>query len=245
MNGAYLIGGENRTSSETFSGIEAATGQPLDIAFSITPLGDIAQACALAAAAFDAYRETTPAARAVFLEAIATALEARAEAIIARAMLETGLPQGRLAGELGRTTGQLRLFATVVREGAWAGAVIEAALPDRQPLPRPALASRAIPLGPVAVFGASNFPSRSALRVVTPPRPSPPAARWWSRPIRHTPAPRAWPVKRLPRPWPSAACPAACSAWSRGRATTSAPRWWPIRRSRRWASPDRAAVAWR
>jgi hypothetical protein len=66
MNGAYLIGGENRTSSETFSGIEAATGQPLDIAFSITPLGDIAQACALAAAAFDAYRETTPAARACF-----------------------------------------------------------------------------------------------------------------------------------------------------------------------------------
>ncbi len=158
MNGAYLIGGENRTSSETFTGIAAATGQALDGDFAVTPLADIAQACALAAAAFDHYRETTPAARAAFLEAIATALEARAEAIIARAMLETGLPQGRLAGELGRTTGQLRLFATVVREGAWAGAMIEPALPDRQPLPRPALASRAIAVGPVAVFGASNFP---------------------------------------------------------------------------------------
>ncbi|NMN06577.1 MULTISPECIES: aldehyde dehydrogenase (NADP(+)) [unclassified Novosphingobium] len=158
MDGAYLIGGESRTSTETFTGIEAATGHALEGDFSITPLADIAQACALAATAFDTYRETAPETRASFLEAIATALEARAEAIIARAMLETGLPQGRLAGELGRTTGQLRLFATVVREGAWAGAVIEAALPDRQPLPRPALAARQIPLGPVAVFGASNFP---------------------------------------------------------------------------------------
>jgi NADP-dependent aldehyde dehydrogenase len=155
MNGAYLIGGEDRTSSETFSGMAAATGQSLDGDFAVTPLADIAQACALAAAAFDAYRETARRAR-VFLEAIATALEARAEAIIARAMLESGLPQAP-----GRRTGPHHRPAAPVCHGrarrrlGWRGD--RAALPDRQPLPR-RLASRAIPLGPVAVFGASNFP---------------------------------------------------------------------------------------
>lgn len=158
MDGAYLIGGERRTSAETFPALAAASGEPLPGAFSLTPHSDIAEACAQAAAAFDSYRETAPEARARFLEAIATALEARADTIVSRAMAETGLPQGRLTGELGRTTGQLRLFASVVREGEWAGAILEAALPERQPLPRPALAARRIAVGPVAVFGASNFP---------------------------------------------------------------------------------------
>lgn len=158
MSSAYLIGAQRRTSANSFTGIEAATGKPLEGDFPITPLNQIDEACALAAAAFDTYRETTPEARAAFLEAIATALEARAEPIVARAMLETGLPQGRLNGELGRTTGQLRMFAKILREGDWAGAIIEPALPERQPLPRPDLRARQIAVGPVAVFGASNFP---------------------------------------------------------------------------------------
>ena len=158
MSSAYLIGAQRRTSANSFTGIEAATGKPLEGDFPITPLDQIDEACALAAAAFDTYRETTPEARATFLEAIAAALEARAEPIVARAMLETGLPQGRLNGELGRTTGQLRMFAKILREGDWAGAIIEPALPERQPLPRPDLRARQIAVGPVAVFGASNFP---------------------------------------------------------------------------------------
>jgi alpha-ketoglutaric semialdehyde dehydrogenase len=158
MDGSSLIGARRVAGTSSFQGIEAATGTPLPGDFSITPPEAVEQACALAAAAFDTFRETTPEARANFLEAIAAALETRSEAIIARAMLESGLPQGRLTGELGRTTGQLRLFAKVLREGAWAGAIIEAAQPDRQPLPRPDLRSRQIAVGPVAVFGASNFP---------------------------------------------------------------------------------------
>ena len=91
-------------------------------------------------------------------EAIAARIEAVKETLIARAVAESGLPQARITGEVGRTTGQLRLFAEVLREGSWNGARIDNALPDRAPLPRPDIRQRFIPLGPVAVFSASNFP---------------------------------------------------------------------------------------
>jgi 2,5-dioxopentanoate dehydrogenase len=80
------------------------------------------------------------------------------DALIERAMLETGLPRARLESERGRTAGQLRLFASVVRQGDWQGVVIDTAQPEREPLPRADLRVRNIALGPVAVFGASNFP---------------------------------------------------------------------------------------
>jgi len=115
-------------------------------------------ACAAAAAAFPGYRATTSEQRAKFLETIASNLEARSAAIIARAVTESGLPEGRITGEVGRTTGQLRLFAAVLREGSWTGARIDPAQPERSPLPRPDIRQREVPLGPVAVFGASNFP---------------------------------------------------------------------------------------
>ena len=115
-------------------------------------------ACAAAAAAFADYRSTTAEQRAQFIEAIATNIEAVKDAIVERAVAESGLPQARLTGEVGRTTGQLRLFAGVLREGSWNGARIDPALPDRTPLPRPDIRQRSVPLGPVAVFGASNFP---------------------------------------------------------------------------------------
>ena len=73
-------------------------------------------------------------------------------------MIETGLPEGRIKGETGRTTGQLRLFATVAEEGSWVEARIDTAEPNRQPLPKPDIRSMKRPLGPVAVFAASNFP---------------------------------------------------------------------------------------
>lgn len=115
-------------------------------------------ACAAAEAAFDRYRETTSEARAKFLEHIADEIVALGDALIVTAMTESGLPRARLEGERGRTAGLLRLFANVVRNGAWLGLRVDPALPDRAPLPRPDLRLRMIPLGPVAVFGASNFP---------------------------------------------------------------------------------------
>jgi len=112
----------------------------------------------LAAKAFGAYRATSRGARAKFLDAIAVKIEEIGDTLITRAVAETGLPKARIEGERARTVGQLRLFAEVVREGGWMELREDPALPDRKPLPRPDLRLRKIPLGPVAVFGASNFP---------------------------------------------------------------------------------------
>lgn len=138
--------------------IAAATGVPIDPPFGGATAADLDRACALAEAAFDSYRETGPAVRAAFLEAIAERIMALGDPLIERAMTESGLPRGRLEGERGRTCGQLRLFAQVVRDGRYLDARIDTAQPDRQPAPRPDLRLRHIALGPVAVFGASNFP---------------------------------------------------------------------------------------
>ena len=119
---------------------------------------DVAAATAAAAKAFGAYRATSPEERGAFLEAVAAEIEADKDAIIVEAVRESGLPEGRIAGEVGRTTGQLRMFAAVVRQGDHLGVRIDPALPDRSPLPRADIRQRMVPLGPVAVFGASNFP---------------------------------------------------------------------------------------
>jgi alpha-ketoglutaric semialdehyde dehydrogenase len=119
---------------------------------------DVAAATAAAAEAFAAYRATTPEERSAFLEAVAAEIESDKDAIISEAVRESGLPEGRITGEVGRTTGQLRMFAGVVRQGDHLGVRIDPALPDRTPLPRADIRQRMVPLGPVAVFGASNFP---------------------------------------------------------------------------------------
>ena len=128
------------------------------IAGTETDRADVPAATSAAATAFAAYRETTPAQRAAFLEAVATEIESDRAPIVEAAVAESHLPEARIAGELGRTTGQLRLFAGVVARGDHLGVRIDPALPDREPLPRPDIRQRHIPLGPVAVFGASNFP---------------------------------------------------------------------------------------
>lgn len=114
-------------------------------------------AAALAQQAFDVFRDTTLEQRAGLLDAIAQNIEDLGAALIARAVLETGLPQARLEGERNRTANQLRLFAKVVRDGRWLSASIDTPLPERVPR-RPDLRLRKIALGPIAVFGASNFP---------------------------------------------------------------------------------------
>lgn len=118
----------------------------------------VASACARAEDAFDTFRELAPTVRAAFLDSCARQLEQNAAAIIETCHAESSLPVPRLQGELGRTCGQLRFFATLLREGRWLGIRHDPAMPERQPLPRPDLRLRLIPLGPVAVFGASNFP---------------------------------------------------------------------------------------
>lgn len=141
-----------------FQAINPATNEPLEPVYGGLTDAQVDQACQLAQAAFDRYRETDPETRAAFLEAIAREIEALGDALIERAMAESGLPRARLEGERGRTCGQLRLFASVVRAGEWQDVRIDPALPERQLLPRLDLRQRHIALGPVAVFGASNFP---------------------------------------------------------------------------------------
>lgn len=144
--------------SASFLSINPATGKPLDIDYPIHGPADVEHACRRASDAFSLYRETTPESRATFLETIADRMLGLGDALIEMACTESGLPAARISGERGRTVGQLRMFADVVRRGDWAEVRIDPALPARQPIPRPDLRLRKVGLGPVAVFGASNFP---------------------------------------------------------------------------------------
>ncbi|MES2316456.1 MAG: aldehyde dehydrogenase (NADP(+)) [Pseudomonadota bacterium] len=146
-----------RGSAGQVRAINPARAESMEPEFGLATEGDVDLACELAGQAFDAYRNTTPQQRAAFLEAIADGILALGPVLIERAGLETGLPQARLEGERGRTMNQLRLFARVARDGHWHGATLDSALPERVP-PRPDMRLRKIPLGPVLVFGASNFP---------------------------------------------------------------------------------------
>ena len=159
LTGLQLIGKSASAGREAaIRGIDPSTGKELDPPYGGANAADLERACALAAAAFDKYRETSNEARAKFLETIAERIVGIGDALIERAMLESGLPRARLEGERGRTVNQLKLFASVVREGSWLEVRIDPAMPDRKPLPRPDLRLRNIAIGPVAVFGASNFP---------------------------------------------------------------------------------------
>lgn len=108
--------------------------------------------------AFLTYKNLSASKKADFLEKIAEILEDNRSAIVLIACKESNLPEGRINGELGRTTGQIKLFANLVREGSWVEATIDPAIPDRTPLPRADIRRMLTPLGPVVVFGASNFP---------------------------------------------------------------------------------------
>jgi NADP-dependent aldehyde dehydrogenase len=158
ITGESLIGRSAVRTAQRYTAINPATGEPLAPDFSDAGLSEADAACALAAAAFASYRATPLEARAAFLERIAERILEIGDELIERAMAESGLPRPRLEGERGRTVGQLRLFAKVVRQGDWLGLRFDPAQPDRKPAPRSDLRQRKIPLGPVAVFGASNFP---------------------------------------------------------------------------------------
>jgi NADP-dependent aldehyde dehydrogenase len=153
--GRHLIAGEWVGGEGTFRS-SPWTGEGRDFAVGSPALVD--RAVKAAEAAFPVYAALSREQRATFLERIAEEIEARGEAITEVGHLETGLPRARLEGERGRTTGQLRLFAQHIRKGEYLDRRHDAALPDRKPLPRPDMKLMQLPIGPVAVFGASNFP---------------------------------------------------------------------------------------
>ena len=153
-----LIGFGDGRQGSSFTGVNPATGAPLEPKFFSATAEDLERAAGLAQSAFPIYSNLSGKQKGAFLRSIAASIEAAGPAIIQRAHLETALPEANLTAELRRTCGQLRLFAQVVEEGSWVDARIDNADPERKPLPRPSIRSMHKPLGPVAVFGASNFP---------------------------------------------------------------------------------------
>ena len=157
IEGSILVGGEDRRSTATFRAVAAASGKPIGPVVNEAGPRDVLDACEKAAAASAPFGILEPARRATFLDAIGEEILAIGPALIETAMAETGLPQARLENERGRTINQLAMFAEELRGGYWLDVVIDTALPDRVP-PRPDLRRMNVPIGPVAVFGASNFP---------------------------------------------------------------------------------------
>jgi alpha-ketoglutaric semialdehyde dehydrogenase len=159
LQGHSLIAGEAVAgTSGTAYGYNPATKDQLEPAYTLISEQQVKTATDAAADAFGSFSTLEPEQHARFLEAIAENIKAIGDELIVRAGQETGLPASRLQGERARTIGQLRLFANVVRQGDFRGVRIDPAIPDRAPLPRADIRQRQIPLGPVAVFGASNFP---------------------------------------------------------------------------------------
>lgn len=159
MTGSNFIGGQRSAAgSVRLHSLDARTGEALPQAFAQATPEEVDAAAQAAEAAFAEYNAMAPQRRAQFLDAIADQLDALDDTFIATVCRETALPAGRIQGERARTSNQMRLFATVLRRGDFLGARIDRAQPQRQPLPRPDLRQYRTGVGPVAVFGASNFP---------------------------------------------------------------------------------------
>lgn len=158
ITGEAIIGGvHERGSAGSFKAWDPTRRDYLEPAFHMVDAGQIDRACRQAAEAFDSFRATSDEQRAGFLDTVAEQIMLLGDALIERAMAESGLPRARLEGERGRTCGQLRMFADLLREGSWVDARLDTPLPERTP-PRPDLRYHLIGVGPVAVFAASNFP---------------------------------------------------------------------------------------
>jgi NADP-dependent aldehyde dehydrogenase len=159
LSGKQLIGfQESNEGKNTFNAFNPINNEALPTDFYEATQIEINQAVELASLAFPIYRKLSAEKKAAFLDKIAEEILNLGDELIQRAMAETALPEARLQGERGRTIGQLKSFASLLREGSWVDARIDTAIPDRQPLPKPDIRQMLIPLGPVGVFGASNFP---------------------------------------------------------------------------------------
>lgn len=159
LQGTSIIGyGRSQGTETSGQATNPASGEKLAPVYLSPTHDEVDRAIELAAGAFLEYSALSGKERAVFLRKIAEEIDGVVDDIAERGPLETGLPEARMRGETARTTGQLRLFADLIEEGSWVDARIERAQPDRQPAPKPDLRSMRRPLGPVAVFCASNFP---------------------------------------------------------------------------------------
>lgn len=158
----------NSQNSQVFYATNAFTGERLTTPFPVHGEMEVNQAAEAADKVARSFRRLSNEKRDNLLCSIASELEARREDIVACAHLETALPQARLEGEVGRTANQLRLFAEVVKSGSYHQAIFDTPNPERQPLPKPDIRRQQIAIGPVAVFGASNFPLHSQPRVAIP-----------------------------------------------------------------------------
>ncbi|MBT8036367.1 MAG: aldehyde dehydrogenase (NADP(+)) [Verrucomicrobiae bacterium] len=159
LQGVSIIGSRRgQGSNSAGKSINPTNNEVIDPDYAAVTPEELDMAASLAAEAFKTYRDTSGEKKAEFLRAIASNIEACIEDLVVRMPLETGLPEMRVRGESGRTCGQLRMFADLVEEGSWVDARIDRAQLDRQPLPKVDTRSMLRPLGPVAVFAASNFP---------------------------------------------------------------------------------------
>ncbi|MBD1555800.1 aldehyde dehydrogenase (NADP(+)) [Vibrio sp. S9_S30] len=159
LTGKMTIGSKKIMGDQkVIHGINPNTNEALEPPYFGANETQLSQACELANQAFTLYRKTTAEHKADFLQAIGEEVMALGHHLIERAMQETGLPQARLEGERGRTVSQLHLFADNLRKGLTFIPKFDSAIPERAPLPRPDMRLTYLPLGPVAVFGASNFP---------------------------------------------------------------------------------------
>jgi 2,5-dioxopentanoate dehydrogenase len=159
LHGKNMIGAAlSADGTQTLAGVAAQTGESLSPLFFEATTAEVDRAAALAAEAAGALAACSAQQIAGLLDNIGAEITALGDALIERAAQESGLSKDRLAGERTRTLNQIRLFAELVRDGSWVNASIDTAMPERTPLPRPDIRRMLIPLGPVAVFGASNFP---------------------------------------------------------------------------------------
>ena len=159
ITGKSIIGFDRGSRNEnTFRAFDPTTGEALEPDFHSASENELDRAASLANAARIPYGNLSGKTRAIFLRQIADNIEALGDTLIERASLETALPNARFIGERARTCGQLRMFADLLDEGSWVDARVDHAIPDRQPVPKPDVRSMLRPLGPAAVFCASNFP---------------------------------------------------------------------------------------
>jgi NADP-dependent aldehyde dehydrogenase len=159
LTGFNFIGNEfSGEGGAIFSGVNPANDKNLPTDFQEATYNEINKAITKAEHSFNTYSKKNGKEKALFLETIAQEIETLGDDLIERCHEETGLPKTRLIGERGRTINQLKLFAELLKEGSWVEARIETAIPDRQPVPKPDIRSMYKALGPVGIFGSSNFP---------------------------------------------------------------------------------------
>lgn len=159
VTGYHLIAGEwTRANVPTFSSVAPRNRTPGAVIFAEATEQEIHAAVTAAAAAFNETRHYSTEQRAEFLMAVADEIDAIGEELLQVSDYESGLGLPRLTGERGRTINQIRAFAAHIREGSYVQAIIDTALPDRQPAPRPDIRRMLIPIGAIAVFAPNNFP---------------------------------------------------------------------------------------